>query len=228
MRTGEGDGFASVNSITDGGSPNNNRQQLMKIYCYAFIYFCITFEIHLNFTCCTNSFNQCNTEMSKHALVFGGTRGIGLAVARKFLSVGFSVTVCSRSKENLDSSLSLLQSNESSIEQQQKLRGMVCDVGSEDQVEKVFKTIREKAETVDVLVNSAGLNIDNLLVRTNSSDINAQVNTNLIGIINTCKNAVRLMVRQSSGSIINIGNAFELKVKCSYKVICRKYCWVSW
>ncbi len=71
---------------------------------------------------------------------------------------------------------------------------------------------------VDVLVNAAGINKDTLLIKTSEDLISDQLNTNLVGTIFTCKAALRHMVKQRKGCIINIGEpiACIARTKCAH------------
>lgn len=141
--------------------------------------------------------------MTKNAVVFGGTRGIGLAVAKKFVREGYNVAVLSRSSESVRAGVEQLV--RSRVSSDQRIYGNVCDVSGEDNVLQAFQAIKERSKSLDVLVNSAGVNVDNLLVKTRPEEVAHQLNANLVGAINTCKHALKVMLRQGSGCIINIG-----------------------
>lgn len=145
--------------------------------------------------------------MAKRVVVFGGTRGIGFAIARKFLAENFSVAVLSRSAANVQESLNLLRKQ--SLNTETRVSGHICDVSSEANIKESFAVLLSESDRIDVLVNAAGINFDNLLVKAKSSEISSVIQTNLIGPILTCKYSLRQMLRQRSGSIVNIGKHFD-------------------
>ncbi len=88
----------------------------------------------------------------KTAIITGGTRGIGLAIAQGYLDAGANVVICSRKQENVDEGLSQLTGDES------KMLGVAAHVGQPEDVALLVNTTEEKFGGVDVLVNNAGTN----------------------------------------------------------------------
>lgn len=86
-----------------------------------------------------------------------------------------------------------------------------CDVAKEQDVQSTFEEIEKNLGPVNFLVNAAGINRDNLLVRTSTEDMLCQLQTNLLGSMLTCKAAVKTMIKQQGGSIVNIGSVVGLK-----------------
>ena len=84
--------------------------------------------------------------------------------------------------------------------------GLSVNVASEKDVSSFFKTIIDKTKRVDVLVNNAGITRDGLLVRMKEKDWDAVLDINLKGAFNCMKVAARTMMKQRSGSIINIAS----------------------
>jgi len=131
--------------------------------------------------------------MSRVVLVTGGNRGIGLAIARKFESLGDVVVVTSRSVEPI-SGLNVVQ----------------CDVTSTESVDAAFETIEAKFGPVEVAVANAGITKDKLLVRMSDDDINDVFNTNLFGAIRVARRATRAMTQARSGRIIFVSSVVAL------------------
>jgi len=131
--------------------------------------------------------------MSRVVLVTGGNRGIGLAIARKFESLGDVVVVTSRSGESI-SGLNVVQ----------------CDVTSTESVDAAFETIEAKYGPVEVAVANAGITKDKLLVRMSDDDINDVFNTNLFGAIRVARRATRAMTQARSGRIIFVSSVVAL------------------
>ena len=83
-----------------------------------------------------------------------------------------------------------------------------CDITKAEQVQNVVKKTLDKMGHVDVLVNSAGINADGLLLRASEEEMVNLVNTNLVGSMLTCKSVLRSMMQKKQGSIINIGESY--------------------
>ena len=88
----------------------------------------------------------------------------------------------------------------------EKVEGLQCDVQDEGSVHSCLAQASRDHGPISVLVNAAGVNRDRLLVQTSSEDMATQLQTNLVGSMYTCKAAVKHMMRQKAGCIINIGN----------------------
>jgi 3-oxoacyl-[acyl-carrier protein] reductase len=131
--------------------------------------------------------------MSRVVLVTGGNRGIGLAIARKFESLGDIVVVTSRSGDPI-AGLNVVQ----------------CDVTSTESVDAAFTTIEEKFGSVEVAIANAGITKDKLLVRMADEDIDDVLNTNLVGAIRVARRATRSMTQARSGRIIFVSSVVAL------------------
>ncbi len=137
----------------------------------------------------------------KTALVTGASRGIGAAIAKKLAARGFMVII------NYGHSSAAAEEVKNQIEQaggQAVL--MQGDVSSGDDVGRMFKDIKKTWGRLDVLVNNAGINRDTLLVRMKEDQWDAVLSTDLKSVFFTTKAAASLMMRQRSGSIINIAS----------------------
>ena len=126
-------------------------------------------------------------------MVTGGNRGIGLAIARKFESLGDIVVVTSRSGDPI-AGLNVVQ----------------CDVTSTESVEAAFTSIEEKFGSVEVAIANAGITKDKLLVRMADEDIDDVLNTNLVGAIRVARRATRSMTQARSGRIIFVSSVVAL------------------
>ncbi|RWS30074.1 carbonyl reductase family member 4-like isoform X1 [Leptotrombidium deliense] len=144
----------------------------------------------------------------KHALIFGGSRGIGLSVAQKFLNESFNVSIVSRSQNNVELALKKLRENKTN---NGLISGYKCNVVNELEVAKLFKQIHECNQSVDVLVNAAGINKDSLLINCSQEVLRNITDTNLLGSMITCKHCLKTMIRQRKGTIVNIGSIIGLK-----------------
>jgi 3-oxoacyl-[acyl-carrier protein] reductase len=136
----------------------------------------------------------------KVSLVTGGARGIGRAIALELGRAGSHVAVC-----DLD-----LSGAEETARQLTDLgvRGLAvkADVTSAESVETLFKQVTQTFERLDILVNNAGITRDNLLIRMDEADWDKVIQINLKGAFLCTKQAVRIMMKQRNGKIVNIAS----------------------
>jgi len=141
-------------------------------------------------------------EGKKVALITGGSRGIGKAIAVEFAKSGYNVvfTYNSTLPDGVLNELKALGSDALAVK---------CDVSVEESVTALFKQLEEKYDRLDVLVNNAGITNDKLLLRMSFEDFTKVINTNLNSCFLTCKNAIRVMGR-AGGAIINVSSVVGL------------------
>ena len=136
----------------------------------------------------------------KIAVVTGGTKGIGQAVAEALLREGATVFICGRDKLHLKRALEQLS-------EFGRVEGEICDVRSESQVRVMLEECLRLFGGVDILVNSAGVGIFGKTVEeTDPEDFKLVLQTNLFGVFYTCHYAVPLMKVRGGGHIINISS----------------------
>ncbi|MDK1474269.1 3-oxoacyl-[acyl-carrier-protein] reductase [Streptomyces sp. 549] len=131
--------------------------------------------------------------MSRSVLVTGGSRGIGLAIARALAEAGDKVAVTYRSGEPPEGFLAVR-----------------CDITDAEQVEQAYKEVEEKQGPVEVLVANAGVTRDQLLLRMSEEDFTSVVDTNLTGTFRVVKRASRGMLRARKGRIVLISSVVGL------------------
>ena len=136
----------------------------------------------------------------KRALVTGGNRGIGRSIAERLAEAGADVAVFARSQESVTEAARALG------ERGVRGLGLVGDVASDEDVERAWDRLMEEFGGLDVLVNNAGITRDNLLLRLKPADWDAVLEVNLKGAYRWCRHAVKQMVRQRSGRIVNISS----------------------
>ena len=129
----------------------------------------------------------------RSVLVTGGNRGIGLAIARAFQANGDQVAITSRSGQGPDGVLTVK-----------------ADVTDMDSVDQAFTEVEKAHGPVEILVNNAGINEDQLLVRMSEEDFEDVVNTNLTGSFRALKRATRGMIRLKKGRVIFISSVVGL------------------
>jgi len=140
----------------------------------------------------------------KVALITGGARGIGQAIAVTFAREGADIVVA-------DVNLEIAQKTALEIEGLgRKALALEMDVTNYEKVEEGINKILDKMGKVDILVNNAGITKDNLLLRMSQADWDAVINVNLKGTFNCIKAVTRPMIKQRSGRIISIASIIGL------------------
>lgn len=135
----------------------------------------------------------------KVALVTGGSRGIGRAVALKLAKAGAKVAVNYASNPAAaDEVVNLIKAEGG------EAVAVRAAVGSAEDVKAMFETVEATLGVIDILVNNAGITRDNLIMRMKDEEFDAVIETNLKGSYLTIKNAVRGMMKKRYGKIINI------------------------
>ena len=141
-----------------------------------------------------------NIDLSgKVALVTGGSRGLGKAVALAMAEKGAKVVICGRKQENLDLAMEELQKPGFEV------MALPAHIGKSDQVTALFETINEQFGGLDILVNNVGMNILTPFVAEVDEKLwDKIIETNLKGTFLASSQAVRLMKKRGGGKIINI------------------------
>ncbi|ATH60342.1 MULTISPECIES: 3-oxoacyl-[acyl-carrier-protein] reductase [Staphylococcus] len=139
--------------------------------------------------------------MTKNALVTGASRGIGRSIAVELAEEGYNVVVnYAGNKAKADA-----------VVEEIKAKGVEsfaiqANVANGDEVKAMIKEVVSQFGTVDVLVNNAGITRDNLLMRMKESEWDDVIDTNLKGVFNCIQKVTPQMLRQKSGSIINLSS----------------------
>jgi 3-oxoacyl-[acyl-carrier protein] reductase len=136
----------------------------------------------------------------KVAIVTGGSRGIGAAIATLLAERGAAVVVSGRDEERLRDVVKALEGEGRSV------LGVAADAARREDAERLVDAAREHFGRLDVLVNNAGILRDALLVRMKDDDWDRVLEINLKGAFLMARAAGRLMMRQRNGRIINIAS----------------------
>jgi 3-oxoacyl-[acyl-carrier protein] reductase len=131
--------------------------------------------------------------MSRVVLITGGSKGIGLACAQHFASLGDKVAITYNSTKPTNDFFAVK-----------------CDVTSQVEVDAAFAAVEEKFGTVQVLVSNAGVTKDLLLLRMGENDFTSVIDANLTGAYRVCKRATQGMLRARSGRIILMSSVVGL------------------
>ncbi|HEX5706451.1 MAG TPA: SDR family oxidoreductase [Pyrinomonadaceae bacterium] len=137
----------------------------------------------------------------KAAIVTGGTKGIGRAIAESLAREGMNVCVSARNVEELEQTVAELGDvGEGGV------TGVACDVRSEEEVRAMFEHAVAEFGGVDVLVNNAGIGLFKNVEETSPEEFRAIIETNLCGVFYCCREAVPLMRERGGGYVINISS----------------------
>ena len=137
---------------------------------------------------------------NKIAVITGGTKGIGRAIAEKLLSEGVKVFICARNKTEIKRALE-------DLSELGQVEGEICDVRSEAQIEQMLKECVRVFGGIDILINNAGVGFIGETVEKMSPDKFRQtLETNLFGVFYACHYAIPLMKERGGGYIINISS----------------------
>jgi 3-oxoacyl-[acyl-carrier protein] reductase len=132
------------------------------------------------------------------ALVTGGSRGIGMGIARALAEAGARVAVAARDEARAERAAAELTGTGHA--------GFGVDVAYSASVDALVKRVEDELGPLDVLVNNAGVTRDNVLMRLKDEDWSAVLDTNLRGAFNTIRAASRGMMKRRAGRIINISS----------------------
>ena len=137
----------------------------------------------------------------KTAVVTGGSKGIGRAIAKSLIDAGVNVSISARNKSEIEQAVAQL--NEGGKAQ---AAGFVCDVRDEAQVRSYFAQTVEHFGGVDILVNNAGVGLFASVESMSPEDFRAVIETNVCGVFYCCHEAIPLMKQRGGGYIINISS----------------------
>lgn len=140
-------------------------------------------------------------ENKKVALITGGTRGIGKAIAIKFAEKGYNLVINYVSDKTNTEDL-----EKEFAEYGAEVLFVKIDVSNFEDCEKMVKSAIEKFEHIDVLVNNAGITKDNLILRMSEEDFQKVIDINLKGTFNVTKNVVPYMMKKRTGKIVNLSS----------------------
>ena len=139
--------------------------------------------------------------MAKTALVTGGSRGIGRACAIELANAGCNVAITYAGND--------VKAQETIAELEKigvKAKAYKFDVKDREAAVAAIEEIHKEFETIDVLVNNAGITRDNLIIRMSDEEWESVINTNLTGVFNITKPVCKIMMKQRQGAIVNMSS----------------------
>lgn len=145
------------------------------------------------------------SEGSRVAVITGGTRGIGLAIARRLAADGFDLVLSYRGDEAVANAAA-----EELAKFGQRISIMASDVSDADSAGALIEHTVNEFGKIDALINNAGITRDTLIMRMSEDDWDAVLTTNLKGAFLCSKAAIRPMLRQRSGRIVNMTSVVGL------------------
>ena len=134
----------------------------------------------------------------KVAIVTGASRGIGKTIAETFANAGAHVVCAARTTDAIQAVASEINSNGASASH------ITCDISDKESFTNLVQTTVQEHARLDILVNNAGVTRDALLIRMKDEDWDTVLNINLKGAYHGMKAAIRPMMKNRSGRIINI------------------------
>ena len=142
----------------------------------------------------------------KNVIITGASRGIGKGILELFVKNGANVAFSYIGDSDQAKSIEADFSNH-----KQKVVSYMSDASNFEQSQKLIDDVVNDFGSIDVLVNNAGITIDNLLMRMSEKDFQRVIDVNLKSVFNTTKAILRTMLKQRSGSIINMSSVVGVK-----------------
>ena len=143
---------------------------------------------------------------ARNAIVTGGSRGIGRAIALQLAKSGANVIINYTSNEEA-ANMVIKEIEKCGV----KGLALKCDVTNSDDIKKMMEMIDANFDTIDILVNNAGITKDNLLIRMKEEEWQQVIDVNLKGTFLCTKAVIRKMMKQKHGNIINISSVVGVK-----------------
>ena len=142
----------------------------------------------------------------KTAIITGAARGIGKAIAMRFAQEGANIAITDL---NLDENTAAVETELSAFGV--KAKAYASNAANFDEAEALIKEVHSEFGSIDIVVNNAGITKDNLLMRMTEADWDAVIAVNLKSIFNMTKSVQRIMLKQRSGSIINMSSVVGIE-----------------
>lgn len=140
----------------------------------------------------------------KTAVITGGTRGIGFAIAKLYLENGANVAIAGSRQETVDKALAQLP------EYDGRVMGICPDLCSPEEISAAFASVRERFGRLDILVNNAGISSRSSLYDYTLEEFTKLIDVNLKAVFVCSQAAARIMKEQGGGSIINTSSMVSL------------------
>ena len=139
-----------------------------------------------------------NIMRNKTAIISGGARGIGKAIAKRLIGDGFFTVIADIDSENEKALVDELGNG--------KFLFIKCDISNQEDVESLFSRVKSEREIINAVINNAGIIRDNVIWKMPKEDMDKVIDVNLKGTWIMCKEAAKVMREQNSGRIVNISS----------------------
>jgi Tropinone reductase 1 len=144
------------------------------------------------------------TLTGKKALITGATKGIGLAIAQEFLSLGAEVMIVARNAEAVEQQIEVWRA------QGWNAHGIAADVATSNGRQAIVEQVNEALEGLDILINNVGTNIRKKVLDYTEDEYASIFQTNLTSVFEMCRLAYPLLKAQDNSSIVNVGSVAGL------------------
>lgn len=142
----------------------------------------------------------------KTAIVTGGSRGIGKGIVETFVKQGANVAFTYSSSATAADEIEASLADSGVI-----VKAYRSNAASFDDAQELIKKVSQDFSRIDILINNAGITKDNLLMRISEEDFDKVIEVNLKSVFNMTKAVQRTMLKQRSGSIINMSSVVGVK-----------------
>ena len=156
---------------------------------------------------------------NRAAIITGASRGIGLAIARRFADRGFKTLLVARNAGELEQAAASLKSTDCATQ--------VADVGAKDGVELVLDAARQRLGRVDVLVNNAGVAPMNSIEKITDEDFRQMIAVNVEAVFRLTRGVWAMMRQQGGGTIVNVSSAGSIDPFPGFSVYGATKAWVN-
>ena len=139
------------------------------------------------------------------ALIIGGNRGLGLAMGKALAEAGAAISIAARSEKENEEAAEIIRQAYG-----QECMSVVCDVTDEKSVQEAVGSTLTRFGKIDILINSAGINIRGTIEELSLEDFNRVQQVNVTGSWLACRAVVPVMKQHGYGRIINIGSMLSV------------------
>lgn len=144
-------------------------------------------------------------ELKDHvALITGGSRGLGRAIAEALAQAGAKTVIASRQLKDCETAAGEIKASTG-----QESLGLSLDVSHESEVDKAFGAVQKKFGRLDIVINAAGINVRDLIEDCSLEDFENVMRINLTGTWLVCRAAAKALKPKKYGSVINLGSALS-------------------
>lgn len=142
----------------------------------------------------------------KVAIVTGGTRGIGIAIVRKYLDNGATVVLCGSRKETVDKAVETLKSENAEY----NVEGIWPNLSSIEEVKEAFENVKKTYGKIDILVNNAGISARDSIYDYKAEDFSKIMDLNVNAVFNCSQVVALIMKKQQGGVILNTSSMVSI------------------